>query len=39
MGIAVGRLWFFGKKHRWGKIALYHFGAQIIFNGLWFFLD
>ena len=35
MGIAVGRVWFFGRKHRWGKTALYHFGAQIIFNGLW----
>ncbi len=35
MGIAVGRVWFFGRKHRWGKTALYHFGFQLIFNGLW----
>ena len=35
MGIAVGRIWFFGLHHRWGKTALYHFGFQLIFNGLW----
>ena len=35
MGISVGRVWFYGRKHRWGKTALYHFGAQLIFNGLW----
>lgn len=35
MGWAAGRVWFFGNKHRWGKTALYHFGAQLIFNGLW----
>jgi tryptophan-rich sensory protein len=35
MGWAVGRVWFFGRRHRWGQTALYHFGAQIIFNGLW----
>ena len=35
MGIAVGRIWFYGRKHKWGKTALYHFGAQLIFNGLW----
>lgn len=35
MGLAAGRVWFFGRRHRWGKTALYHFGAQLIFNGLW----
>ena len=35
MGIAVGRVWFYGKKHESGKKALYHFIAQLIFNGLW----
>ena len=35
MGIALGRVWYFGRKHRWGKTALYHFGAQLVFNGLW----
>ncbi|MDA7710914.1 tryptophan-rich sensory protein [Flavobacteriaceae bacterium] len=35
MGWAAGRVWFYGKHHRWGKTALYHFGAQLIFNGLW----
>ena len=35
MGWAVGLVWHYGKRHRWGKTALYHFGAQLIFNGLW----
>ena len=35
MGWASGRVWYFGIRHRWGKTALYHFGAQLIFNGLW----
>ena len=35
MGWAVGSVWHYGKRHRWGKTALYHFGAQLIFNGLW----
>jgi benzodiazapine receptor len=35
MGIAIGRVWYYGRRHRWGKTALYHFGAQLIFNGLW----
>jgi benzodiazapine receptor len=35
MGWAVGRVWVLGKHHRWGKTALYHFGVQLIFNGLW----
>ena len=35
MGWASGRVWYFGRRHLWGKTALYHFGAQLIFNGLW----
>ena len=35
MGIAAGRVWYFGKHHIWGKTALYHYAAQLIFNGLW----
>ena len=35
MGWAVGSVWHYGRRHRWGKTALYHFGAQLIFNGLW----
>jgi len=35
MGIAVGRVWFYGKRHELGKKALYYFIAQLIFNGLW----
>tara|TARA_B100000768_G_scaffold175619_1_gene187272 strand:+ start:581 stop:1066 length:486 start_codon:yes stop_codon:yes gene_type:complete len=35
MGWASGRVWHFGRRHLWGKTALYHFGAQLIFNGLW----
>ena len=34
MGWAAGSVWHYGKRHRWGKTALYHFGAQLIFNGL-----
>jgi len=35
MGWAVGSVWHYGRRHIWGKTALYHFGAQLIFNGLW----
>ena len=35
MGWASGRVWYFGRRHLCGKTALYHFGAQLIFNGLW----
>ncbi len=35
MGIAVGRIWFLGIHHRWGKTAVYHFGLQLLVNGLW----
>ena len=24
-----------GRHHKWGKTALYHYGAQLLFNGLW----
>ena len=30
MGWASGRVWYFGRRHLWGKTALYHFGAQLI---------
>jgi benzodiazapine receptor len=35
MGIAAGRVWYYGIHHRWGKTALYHFGLQLLVNGLW----
>ena len=35
MGWAAGRIWYLGQHHRWGKTALYHFGMQLVFNGLW----
>ena len=35
MGQASGCVWYFGRWHLLGKTALYHFGAQLIFNGLW----
>jgi benzodiazapine receptor len=35
MGIAIGRVWFYGKRHFWGKTAIYYFMVQLIFNGLW----
>ena len=35
MGIAAGWVWAKGSHHRWVKTALYHFGAQLIVNGLW----
>ena len=35
MGIAIGRVWFFGRRHLWGKTAIYHFLSQLILNGLW----
>ena len=35
MGIAAGLVWSKGSHHRWVKTALYHFGAQLIVNGLW----
>lgn len=35
MGIGAGWVWSKGSHHRWVKTALYHFGAQLIVNGLW----
>lgn len=35
MGIAAGLVWARGSHHKWVKTALYHFGAQLIVNGLW----
>lgn len=35
MGIAAARIWIYGKHHRWGKTALYHYGVQFVFNILW----
>ena len=35
MGWAAARIWLKGRHHKWGKTALYPYGAQLIFNGLW----
>jgi len=35
MGWAAARVWLKGRHHKWGKTALYHYGAQLLFNGLW----
>ena len=35
MGIAVGRVCNYGIHHRWVKTAIYHFGFQLLVNGLW----
>ena len=35
MGISAGIVWSKGFYHRWVKTALYHFGFQLLFNGLW----
>lgn len=35
MGLAAARVWTTGKHHLWGKTALYHYGVQLLFNGLW----
>ena len=35
MGVALGRVWYFGIHHRWGKTAVYHFVFQLLVNGLW----
>lgn len=35
MGIAAGLVWAKGSHHRWVKIALIHFAAQLIVNALW----
>ena len=35
MGIAVGRVWSFGKHYNWGKTAIYYFCLQLLVNALW----
>lgn len=35
MGIAAGIVWDAGFYHKWVKVALYHFGFQLILNGFW----
>src|SRR5690606_27780422 len=35
MGTAAGIVWTRGFYHKWVKTALYHFGFQLLFNGLW----
>jgi tryptophan-rich sensory protein len=35
MGIAAGIVWHKGFYHKWVKTALYHFGFQLILNGMW----
>jgi tryptophan-rich sensory protein len=35
MGISAGIVWSKGFYHKWVKIALYHFGFQLLLNGFW----
>ncbi len=35
MGVSAGIVWSKGFYHKWVKIALYHFGFQLLFNGFW----
>ena len=35
MGIAAGIVWSKGFYHKWVKIALYHFGFQLLLNVAW----
>ena len=35
MGIALGRVWYFGIQQSHVKKAVYLFGFQLLFNGLW----
>lgn len=35
MGIAAGLVWSRGLYHLWVKTALYHFGFQLLLNGMW----
>jgi len=35
MGMAAGIVWGKGFHHIWVKTALYHFGFQLLLNGLW----
>ena len=34
-GLSAGLVWSKGFHHKWVKTALYHFGFQLILNGLW----
>ena len=38
MGIAVGRVWYYGIHQRQVKTAVYIFGLQLLINGLWSFV-
>lgn len=35
MGISAGWVWAKGFHHKYVKIGLYHFGFQLLLNGLW----
>ncbi len=35
MGVSVGLVWAKGFHHKWVKTGLYHFGFQLLLNGLW----
>ncbi|WP_109302445.1 TspO/MBR family protein [Aquimarina sp. AU474] len=35
MGIAAGIVWSRGFYHKWVKVALYHFGFQLLLNAAW----
>ncbi|TYP77240.1 TspO/MBR family protein [Aquimarina intermedia] len=35
MGIAAGMVWSRGFYHKWVKVALYHFGFQLLLNAAW----
>ncbi|MEH6513922.1 TspO/MBR family protein [Maribacter arcticus] len=35
MGISAGWVWAKGFHHKWVKTGLYHFGFQLLLNGLW----
>ncbi len=35
MGIAAGIVWSKGFYHKWVKVALYHFGFQLLLNAAW----
>lgn len=35
MGVSAGWVWAKGFHHKWVKTGLYHFGFQLLLNGLW----
>jgi len=35
MGVAAGIVWSKGLYHKWVKVALYHFGFQLLLNAAW----